>query len=115
MDIKKFLSDNNLKQKDLVEYLGISKPFASQVANGTSKLGTENLTKLLTNPYGWDTAALVGASISASATHNSTANVNIGGHDIAALKKEIEMLRAQLEEEKQRSAQYWEMIQKLMK
>lgn len=121
MNVKKFLSDNGLKQKDLVNYLGISKPFASQITNGSAKLGTDNLTKLISNPYGWDTSALteskdVTISANAHSSGRNTVSVNIGREkENAVLLKEIEMLRAQLEEEKKRSAQYWEMIQKLMK
>ena len=61
-------------------------------------------------------------NISAKATGNS-AHVNIGRGGnvdsyvikVAMLEAEIESLKIQLSEEKQRSAQYWEMIQKLMK
>lgn len=64
-------------------------------------------------------------SISTHATGNSNASVHISGNrsnngiekdiEIGSLRKEIEMLKTQLEEEKNRSAQYWDMIQKLMK
>lgn len=116
MDIKKFLHDNGLKQIDLVNYLKISKPFASQLVHGKANLSVPNLNKLISNPYGWDTSALAAPTITARASGNSNASVHIGsGEDVSALRKEIEMLREQLAEEKARSAQYWEMIQKLMK
>ena len=71
MDIKKFLHDNGLKQIDLVNYLKISKPFASQLVHGKANLSVPNLNKLISNPYGWDTSALAAPTITARASGNS--------------------------------------------
>lgn len=59
------------------------------------------------------------ASGSSNASVNITSNETISSSEkdieIASLKKENEYLKLQLAEEKERSAQYWEVIQKLMK
>lgn len=125
MDIKNFLKANGLKQKDLVNYLNISRAYASQLAKGTAGVSAKNLSKLLSNPYGWDTSMLVfdnSTIINSSAySENGTSSIRINNNtkqsseDVNILKAEIDSLKALLAEEKQRSAQYWEMIQKLMK
>lgn len=117
-DLKTFRKANNLTQSDVADFLGggVGKAFISQIEHGSRKLPSAQLAKLLNNPYGWDTSSLSGSTITARASGNSNASVHIGsGEDVSALRKEIEMLREQLAEEKARSAQYWEMIQKLMK
>ena len=126
VDLKAFRRANNLKQKDLAEILGISRGFIGQIESGLSKLPEEHLRALLNNKN-YDTSMLVIDSpittVSARASGNSSARVSIGNArnadgitvELAIAKSEIESLRSQLSEEKQRSAQYWEMIQKLMK
>ena len=116
MDFKEFLYRNKLKQVDIAKYLHITEASVSRLAKGIANPSKDNLRKLLDNPYGWDTSPLSASTITAKASGGSTASVNIGnGENVAALTKEIELLRRQLAEEKERSAQYWEMIQKLMK
>ena len=113
MDLKKFRFDNNLTQSELGDYLDIGKSFISRIEGGTAKLPPDKLTKLIGNPYGWDTSTLMG-DITANASNHSSASVSIGSAEVDSMRKEIERLKALLEEEKTRSAQYWEMIQKLL-
>lgn len=117
-DLKGFRKDNGLTQSDLAEYLGggVDKGFISQIEHGTRKLPNAQLAKLLSNTMGWDTSMLQvdpPTSISAKATGNSSARVEIGSRNknfcpevsgdteketrIAVLKKENEMLREQIE------------------
>lgn len=122
VNLKEFRKANGLKQEDLVDFFGVAKSFISQVENGKSKLPDGKLNELLNNKKGWDVSMLQdNPSISANASHNSKASISIhapredNGAVIAALKKELEILREQLAEEKKRSAQYWDMIQRLTK
>lgn len=116
IDLKAFRKSNHLRQDDVADYLNVTRGYISMVENGLSKLSEDKLLSLLANTNGWDTSALTGSTITARASGNSSASVHIGsGESMPALLKEIELLREQLAEEKQRSAQYWEMIQKLMK
>lgn len=117
-NLKGFRKDNGLTQSDLAEYLGggVDKGFISQIEHGTRKLPNAQLAKLLSNTMGWDTSMLQvdpPTSISAKATGNSSARVEIGSRNknycpevsgdtekdtrIAVLEKENEMLREQLE------------------
>ncbi len=117
-DLKGFRKDNGLTQSDLAEYLGggVDKGFISQIEHGTRKLPNAQLAKLLSNTMGWDTSMLQvdpPTSISAKATGNSSARIEIGSRNknycpevsgdtekdtrIAVLEKENEMLREQLE------------------
>lgn len=126
VDLKEFRQVNGLKQKDLAEVLGVSRSFISLIESGVSKLPDKYLQTLLTLKE-FDTSMLIAkapmTNISAKASGNSSARISIGRADnserlaveLAMSRSEIESLRSQLAEEKQRSAQYWEMIQKLMK
>lgn len=129
-DLKGFRKANGLTQSDVASYLGggVEKGFISQIEHGTRKLPDAQLAKLLGNDKGWDTALLldgcIKTNITTHASGSSNASVNITSREsiaaekdieIVSLKKEIEYLKLQLAEEKERSAQYWEMIQKLMK
>lgn len=118
MELKEFRMANGLKQNELAEYLGVTRSFISQVESGHSKLPTNVLTKLLENPYNWDTSMLMNergtTMINAQAVGRGNATMHVGD-DSSALRRENELLREQLAEEKRRSAQYWEMIQKMVK
>lgn len=115
-DLKGFRKDNGLTQSDLAEYLGggVDKGFISQIEHGTRKLPNAQLAKLLNNTMGWDTSMLQvdpPTSISAKATGNSSARVEIGSRNknfctgetdaasrIAVLEKENEMLKERLKD-----------------
>jgi transcriptional regulator with XRE-family HTH domain len=58
-DFKGFVYYNNISQKDVIEYLGVSKGYMSLVVSGKKQLSEENFRKLLANPYGWDVSMLV--------------------------------------------------------
>ena len=125
IDLKGFRKVNKIKQQELAKYLKVSRGFISLVEIGSSKLPEDKLEKILANECGWDTTMLLAephnASISAKASGNSSANVNIGSNngvnatEIALLRAEVESLRAQLEKAEAEKEKYWEMIQKLMK
>ena len=57
-DFKKFIFVNDINQKDVIEYLGVSKGYMSLVISGKKKLSEENFRKLIENPYGWDVSML---------------------------------------------------------
>ena len=53
-----FLKANNLTQIEVANYLGISKPFMSQLTSGRSKLPAAHVEKLKANEHGWKTEML---------------------------------------------------------
>lgn len=119
IDLKKFRRVNNLTQAELGDYLGIKKSYMSLLESGTRPISNDKLSKLLENPYNWDTSMLMNEQrgttmINAQAVGRGNATMHVGD-DSSALRRENELLREQLAEEKRRSAQYWEMIQKIMK
>ena len=61
IDFKRFMFEQKIKQKELVDYLGVSKGYISLVISGQRSLSEENLRKLINNPFGWDTSILLGA------------------------------------------------------
>lgn len=111
IDIKQFRKRNKLKQEELAEYLGVTRAFISMVETGASKLPTEKLNLLVSNPYGWDISTLINGSIYAGNNNAGDVNVQIGQNrasgdahapgdssmKIAVLEKENEMLREQIE------------------
>lgn len=125
INLKAFRKANRIKQEDLAKYLKVSRGFISLVEIGSSKLPEDKLEKILANEFGWDTTMLLSdpynASISAKATGNSSANVNIGSHnrndstELALLRAEVESLKAQLAKAEAEKEKNWQMIQKLMK
>lgn len=58
MDIRGFLKANNLKQRELAHFLGVTEAAISNVVKGKSFFAEENLIKILNNPHGWDTSML---------------------------------------------------------
>ena len=58
VDLKAFRASNDLFQKDLSQYLGVTIGFISAIERGERRLPAEQLTKLLENPNGWDTRYL---------------------------------------------------------
>ena len=125
IDLKGFRRANKLTQADLAELIGISRSFIGQIECGASKLPDSYLQALLANKD-YDTSMLVvdapsANSVSARATGNSTASVNIGSNngnnstELALLRAEVESLKTQLAKAEAEKEKYWEMIQKLMK
>lgn len=56
-----FRQRNRILQKDLAEYLGVSRSYISLVESGRSNLSEENIDKIFDNPYHWNTDDLVPA------------------------------------------------------
>lgn len=52
--------EQKIKQTELAEYLGVSKGYMSLVVSGQRTLTDENFSKLINNPFGWDTSILLG-------------------------------------------------------
>ena len=114
IDLKGFRKQNKLSQKDLAEALGVSRSFIGQVEAGFSKLPDDKLDKLLANTNGWDVSMLIveGDLIAQRGGSNNVGKVE---GEQSALKKEIEMLREQVEELRAEKARYWDMIERLTK
>jgi transcriptional regulator with XRE-family HTH domain len=124
IDIKEFRKRNALTQEQLAQYWGVKTSFISFLENGRSKLPKEKLTKLLNNPNGWDTSMLVESStpiINGDHIEQNGGRGNIGkiagdsSAEIAALRRELEIIRQQLQETKEQNEKYWKMITELIK
>lgn len=89
-DFKRFVFENNIKQIELVQYLGLSKGYISLVVKGEKGLSEENFRKLLDNPYGWDTSMLTQSEAGEPAQAQSDIL-------IAELRAQIEKLEAKVD------------------
>ena len=58
MRVREFLKANNLKQRELASFLGVTEAAISNVVKGKSEFSKENLIKILNNPYKWDVSML---------------------------------------------------------
>lgn len=58
-DIKAFRRANNLRQRELADYLGVSITFISHAETGISKLPKEKYFQILNNNNGWDVSMLL--------------------------------------------------------
>lgn len=119
-DLKGFRKQNNLRQIDLADYLGVSREFISMVESGKLQLPANQLRKLLDNNKGWDTATLeINHVVNGDHIEQNGGTGNIGkisgdsSAEIMALRKEIEFLRSQIEELKKEKDAYWALIQNL--
>lgn len=57
--IKTFRKCNKISQVALAEYLKVTQGFISQMENGTSAIPDVVISRILENPFGWDTSMLV--------------------------------------------------------
>lgn len=91
-----FLRANNLRQIEVARYLGISKPFMSQLTSGRSKLPAAHIEKLKANEHGWKTEMLDESLVvkQADPLHS----------ELAVLRARVELLERLLEE-KERTIQ----------
>lgn len=87
MKIREFLQQNNLKQVDLAKYLEISEPAVSALVKEKAQPSQENLTKILNNPYNWDTSAL--SQDSTPTKYTTDATVQRLTAEVAELKAQI--------------------------
>lgn len=113
-----FRKANGLTQTDVGNYLGgCSKSFISAIEGGKSSLPDDKLALLINNDKGWDTS-MFGKIVSTKEWIKRGKKTPAEPDDevtVALLRAEVESLKAQLAEEKERTARYWEMIEKLMK
>ncbi len=131
IDLKAFRKANKLTQAQLADLLGISRSFIGQVECGASKLPESYAQALLANKN-YDTSMLVnnGTSISANASGNGTAKVNIDNSvkhvadapsdallrtQIEYLQKENDLLRLQLTKAEDDKQRLLDMVERLMK
>lgn len=121
IDLRGFRTSNGLTQEDVAKFLGVATAFISQVESGKRGLPDTQLEKLKKNDRGWNTEMLALHQVIHSGDHieQKGGKGNIGkiagesSPELLALRREVELLRAQLEASEKRCEQYWEMIQRL--
>ncbi len=110
IDLKLFRVTNKIKQQELAEYLQVNPSYLSQIEGGLRPISDNIISKLLANPYHWDTSALTAQSpaITTRVSGNGKANVQVGDNNnmcadaelkmkVAVLEKENELLKEQIE------------------
>lgn len=120
IDLKGFRKMNRLSQKEVADAIGVSRSFIGQVEGGFSKLPESKLDKLVNNKMGWDTTCLIleETTVNGDSIHQNGGSGNIGkiagdAGELMALRKENEMLRAQVKQLQDQCDKFWYMIEKL--
>lgn len=118
-DFQIFLKTNNLKLKDLIDYLGVSSAYLSQVKQGSRGL-SESKIALLKQNKSWDTSMLeAGGSrisvgnVTARASGNGSVATSIGCGSPEHRTEEVAELRRQIDELKAQNARLLGIIEKL--
>ncbi len=128
--LKSFLIFNDISQVELAEFLGISKGQMSKLVSGVARLQQEQLDKVLNNDKGWNTEFLTnpmwgemeegkfvsepsGDHIEQNGGRGNIGKIAGDSGEVLSLRKENEMLRAQVEELKAQNEKYWNMIERL--
>lgn len=115
--LRKFRIQNKLLQKEVADYLGVSRNFISIIESGKSSLPREHWQRLVNNDQGWDASALLESDLPADhpirgnvtrignisgVTNSPTSVNNNGGGESAELMRVIaqqtEQIKAQHEQ-----------------
>ena len=78
--LKEFRKANALTQADVAEYLGVGKSFISRIESGAVGLPAEKLSKLISNPNGWNVSMLESGGDQTVGDNNSGVVINQGGN-----------------------------------
>jgi len=103
--ILNFLADNNLRQVDISNYLGISKASVSSWVAGRTKPDPVNLHKLVNNNMGWDVSALT----------DGTTNIPPLADTAVSQDAYIRLLQDMVESLRRQNSEYYATIQELLK
>ena len=77
-----FLFLNEIANKDIADYLGVSQSFISNVCSGVKKLSKDKMGMVMNNPYGWDTSPLEGRVIQTIGNHSNNNTQSVGDSDL---------------------------------
>ena len=122
VNLRGFRKANGLRQEVVANFLGVDQSFISQVESGKRDLPEDKLEMLKKNDKGWNTDMLgIHQVINNSGDHieQRGGKGNVGktsgesSPELLALRKEVELLRAQIDDLKQQNQQYWELIRQL--
>ena len=118
-DFKVFIANNQIKKKDLADYLGVSAAFITQLCQGLRGLPSDKLALLKRNDRGWDTSALTEPScdvnIGSWNKGNAHVNMSVGAENamkIALLEQENAQLKERLKDKDEEIAFLKSLLQK---
>lgn len=126
MNIKKFRKANNISQRSLAEFAGVTQGAVSQWESGLTNIPSQILQRLLSNGQGWDTSALLESDQPSdnsnngnvtkignlSGVTNSPTTVNNNGGSVELMKL-IEDLREQNQAQREQIQNLTEIIKNL--
>lgn len=127
--LRKFRIQNKLLQKEVADYLGVSRNFISIIESGKSSLPREHWQRLVNNDQGWDASALLESdqfpdnpirgnvtrigNISGVTNSPTTVNNNNGGGESADLMRVIEELKEQNKSQREQIKNLTDIIKNL--
>lgn len=125
MDIRKFRKANNISQKDLADFSGVTQGAVSQWESGLTNIPSSIFQKIMLNDKGWDTSTLLegfrsptssnvtkisGVTNSPTTVNNNNNNNNGGFEDLARM---IEELKEQNKTQREQISSLTEIIKNL--
>lgn len=113
VDLKAFRKANKLTQTQLGEYLGINKSFISTIESGKDPMPEERLSKLMVNPFGWDTSMLVAPAKASVSTKVAPVVRVVTGAEVQDAKEREGYIKRLLEEIKELKVQKDALIQEV--
>lgn len=126
--LRKFRIQNKLLQKEVADYLGVSRNFISIIESGKSSLPREHWQRLVNNDQGWDASALLESDLPADnpirgnvtrignisgVTNSPTTVNNNGGGESADLMRVIEELKEQNKSQREQIKNLTDIIKNL--
>lgn len=123
LDLRSFRKANGLTQEELGKFLDMKKSFVSKVENGKEKLPEAKFQKLIANERGWNVDALLteepmhcGDSFQVNGGRGNIGKIaGDSSAEVLALRRENELLRAQVDDLKAQNERYWSALLELMK
>lgn len=124
MDIRKFRKANNISQKDLADFSGVTQGAVSQWESGLTNIPSSIFQKIMLNDKGWDTSTLlegfrsptssnvtkISGVTNSPTTVNNNNNNNGGFEDLARM---IEELKEQNKTQREQISSLTEIIKNL--
>lgn len=114
--IKNFRKCNKISQVALAEYLKVTQGFISQIEKGICPIPDGIISRLLVNPYNWDTSMIMPSSKGDNTIQVSGTNVdmrNINQSKNTGDEKRVKELERRIEELTEDKRRLQEMVDKM--
>ena len=107
--LKEFREHNGLMQKEVAEYLGVSRPFFSEMESGRASIPSKQVGKLIHNDRGWDVSMLTAETAAQAECPRAVQAPD----DAACLRARVSELESALAHERETTRRLLALLEKL--